>query len=273
MDMEATEQGSADSGQSDSTLAEQTSSQQTQEEALELDENRLIRIKGSDKPVKFGDHVKGFQSQFTKASQRAARLEQELNANRERLARYEAQQQQQQSRAQGPQEDPLAQIEQLPYMSGKDAAQVVRNIQQEFRNRDQVLIATLKKMKEMQEMVSTLHDTHSSQSFETKINGWVSAAGLPAELSGWAKKLYLAYEPTQELDEEFPSILQQEYELLNKAFQAQQRQKVAAARQSPFVPGRGGNTGPSRALELKPNASAAEVADTLWESLRKGSEA
>src|SRR5690242_20616860 len=55
----------------------------------EVDDDTLIRPKGSDKPIKFSEHVKGFQANYTKAAQRAAQLERQLQEREQRLQQIE----------------------------------------------------------------------------------------------------------------------------------------------------------------------------------------
>src|SRR3954469_13675397 len=62
-------------------------------EAFELNDDALVRVKGSDQPVKYGEHFRKFQSQFTKASQEAARLRKELDAERQSRQQFEQERQ------------------------------------------------------------------------------------------------------------------------------------------------------------------------------------
>ncbi len=232
---------------------------------LELSDDTLIKVKGSDKPVKFSDHTRGFQAQFTKASQEAARLKQELAARDAKLAEFERSrnQSQQQSQPQGGQEDIFSSLEKLPYLSGPEAAKVVQSIQQQIQGRDKILVAALQQMQKMSQIVNGLHETSQGQSFDSKINNWLKAGGYPAEASELAKEIYLAYEG-DDLDNEFPQIFDQRWKQINSIIDAQRRSQLEAARRSPFVPGKGGQTGPNAPLQLKGNESAKQLADNLW---------
>jgi hypothetical protein len=53
-------------------------------------------------------------------------------------------------------------------------------------------------------------------------------------------------------------------------FEARKRQAVEKARRMPFVPGRGGQTGPSAPLQLKGNESSRQIADMLWDGFGTG---
>lgn len=242
----------------------------TADEPLDIDENRLIRVKGSDKPIKFGEYGRTFQSQFTKASQEAARLKKELETERQTRQRYEQQQQQSQRNGPGQQggNDVYAQLEQLPYLSGKDAVQVVQSITDQIGQRDQVLIATLKQMQQMKTVLDTLNGNYTSQSFDTKISKFVAEGQIPKELTNRVKELYMAYEG-DDLDEQFPSILRDWYEDLNKVIDSTRQAKLRAARNGPFIPGRGGNTGPSKPVQLKGNESPKALADMMWDQFHE----
>lgn len=239
--------------------------------AIDVDDNVLIRVKGSDKPVKFGEHVRGFQSQFTRASQEAARLKGELAKRDQRLQQFERERQAAQSRQQGNQGNELVdQLKTLPYLSGEQAHQVIQGIGEQFKQRDMVLLAALNQVKQMKSVLDGLHGNHINSSFEGKISKWIDEGGYPKELTNWAKELYLAYEG-DDLDQEFPRILKERYEEVNKALNAQREAKVRAARQT-FVPGKGGNGSPSKPLEFKGNESAKDIADRLWSQFGSDSE-
>lgn len=236
---------------------------------IDIDNDHLIRIKGSDKPVKFGEHVKGFQAQFTKASQRAAQLEKQYD---ELQTRY--QQEQQQRQAQPPaangQPDVYASLEALPYLDGKHAAGVIRQIAGQFQQRDLVLTAMLKQLQQTQNIVRNLNGAHTSQTFESKIGKFLSDGGYdPKEYGDFARELYLAYEG-DDLDTEFPTILNTRIGQLEKAFEAKRAAKVNAARRQPFVPGKGGSAGPSKPLEIKANAKGRELGAELWDQMLAG---
>lgn len=228
------------------------------------DPDRLIRIKGSDKPVKFGDHVRGFQSEFTKASQRAAQLEKQLQERDARLKQLEqAQRQATQTQRQGGANDAKAALRALPYLTGEEAAQVVEQIEAGQRERDMIHLATLKQLQALQGIVQNLNQSHTTTSFENKISKFVKDAGLN---DGWipqVRRLYLAYEG-DDLDQEFPGILSSYVEDIRKLNESERQEKVERARRTPFVPGKGGQTGPSKPLAIKSNSSARDIADELF---------
>jgi hypothetical protein len=232
-------------------------------QAIELADDALIRVKGSDKPVKFGEHVKSFQSQWTKAAQKAAQYERELAEYKRKEAQWQQQSAQRQQQN-GANEDVYASLRQLPYLTGEDAVSVVQSIGDQLRQRDQVLLGALKQLQETQKIVQALNQTHSSGAFEAKISKWLQDGGYPAEASDLAKEIYLAYEG-DDLDDEFPRIFNERWTQIEKILDARRQQKLREARNPrAFLPGKGGAAGPSKPLELKPDASAAEIAEQLW---------
>lgn len=233
---------------------------------FDVSDDTLIRVKGSDKPVKFGEHVRGFQSQFTKASQKAAELQRQLEARDQRIKEIEAAQQQAQ-RGQADQ-DVFAELRQLPYLSGSDAVEVVQSIGQQIHQRDMVLMAALKKIEGLERVVGGLNQNHSLGAFDNKIKSWLSDWGYPPEAENLAKEIYLAYEG-DDLDQEFPQIFQSRWAEIEKIVEARRQAKINAARKQPFVPGRGGETRPSKPLEMKGDLSPRDVADQLWEQLHQ----
>lgn len=233
---------------------------------IDMDEEKLIRIKGQDKPVKFGDHVKGFQAQHTKAAQRAAQLERELQTERQQRQEFERRAQDvQRQQARGQQSDVYEALRQLPYLTGEDAVGVVQQIAGQIGQRDQILAGALHELRQLKQLVGGLHETHTTSQFEGKIQKFLSDGGYGPEYGDIAKELYVAYEGA-DLDQEFPQILRNRVAQLEKAFEAKRRMTLDSARKVPFVPGKGSTAGPSKPLEIKPNASAKEVAEQLWGS-------
>lgn len=271
--------GDAGTDQSQTSSAVESnlgSSTQTPEQPshLDLTSDSLVRIDGKGNPVKLSDYTKGFQSQATKAAQEAATLRRELNRLYQQQQDAERQRQMEAQRQQGghPQRPDLAaQLESLPYLEGKQAADVVRQIQQDIQYRDQILLAALKHIKEMQGTVRGLNETHVNQSFDGKLGGWIKDGGYPDTKSvrNFARSLYLSYEPGPELDQEFPDILKAAYDEWVADFDAQRQARMAQERQRRFVPGKGGNAGPRQPIQPKVDASAREMADLLFDNLQE----
>lgn len=234
------------------------------------DENTLIRVKGSDKPVKYGEHIRGFQSQFTKASQRAAQLERDVATRDARLAEIERQQNLQRTQSQQPQagQDIYSQLEALPYLDGKMAAQVVQGIGSQIQQRDQIMLGLLNQVKSLKEIVGGLHGSAQNSSFEAKIDRHLSEGGYSPALKDLATELYLAYEPGPDLDQAFPQLLADRVAQIRASFESERTQALNAARKQPFVPGRGGSVGPSKPLTLDPRADSRTIADQLWNAMQ-----
>jgi hypothetical protein len=264
--------GGGDTSVSSGSSAVDNTNATAEAQPLELDDNAVIRFKGSDKPIPVKD-VRGFQAQFTRASQRAAELERQLQARQAQIQQYEreraaAAQRQSQSQGQS-QADVFAALRELPYLDGQTAVQVVEGITNEIRQRDRVLLAALQQMQKMQQVLGRLNETHTNAGFDAKINKWLTDGGYPVEAADLAKEIYLAYEGDN-LDQEFPEIFKNRWEQVVRAIEAQRAAKVAQNRRNPFVPGKGGQAGPNRPLQPNPAATAAETADMLWEAMQTG---
>jgi hypothetical protein len=227
------------------------------------DANAYVKLPGSDKPVKVSEAL-GFQAQFTKASQRAAALERELNAERQRAHEYQRSRAQAPQQPQGQNEDVFAALRELPYLDGKAAVDMVQGITSQIKQRDQVLMAALTKMQQMERILSGLNENHLNSSFDSKINKWVTDLGYGPEAVEVAKEIYLAYEGN-DLDQEFPRIFGDRMKQLENLFEARKRSAIDRARKVPFVPGRGGSAGPSKPLQLKGNESPKDLANLLWD--------
>lgn len=228
------------------------------------DENALVRIKGQDKPVKYGEIGRNFQSQWTRSQQELARAREELTREKEARQRFE-QERQRQSQS-GNQPDPLAPLREKPYLTGEETAEVVNGIVQQVRQRDTYIAALIQRMQAMEARTGQLYETHTNSAFDTKISKWVSDLGYDPQsegISDLAKEIYLAYEGN-DLDQEFPRILGDRLKQIEAVFEARKRSQLESSRRQPFVPGRGGQAGPSRPLQIRPNASPREVAELLW---------
>jgi hypothetical protein len=245
-----------------------TSSVATTPEAIELKEDSLVRIPGVDKPVKWNDHVRGFQSQATKASQRAADLERKYQEAQQSLQRYEQMQRQGQAPQQGG-PDPLADLAAAPYITGQQQAEILRGLATEFQQRDQFLLGMMKAVQQLQKQLSPVLEQTSMSSFDQKIDRWLQEGGYPKEYSDLAKEIYLAY-TGDDLDNEFPTIFKSRVEQIEAAIEAKRRSAAEQARRAPFVPGRGGEARPSSPLKLNVRNTAREDAENLWEAMQAG---
>jgi hypothetical protein len=235
---------------------------------IDLTDESLVRVKGVEKPVKFGEHVRGFQARFTQATQEAAKLRNQLAEAQRLIAEHQRKVQAgpDSQPKQASQEDLVGALKSLTYLSGDDAANMVQAITQQIQQRDQVTIALAKELLKVRGIVQNLHQQSTTSNFDSMINKVVSDLGYDAAQPGVidaAKEIYLAYEG-DDLNAEFPRIFGERMQQLEAFFEAKKRAAVASARKAPFVAGKGGQAAPSKPLEIKPSASAREIADQLW---------
>lgn len=228
------------------------------------DDNMLIRPKGSQKPIKFGDYSRGFQAQTTKAQQEAATLRRQMAERDAQIQRYEQERERSRGDQRGQQPSIVDELKALPYLDGQQAARVVSGIAGQFQQRDQLILTLAQELQKVKRMAGGLHESHTQASFNSKIDRFLSDGGYGPELKDLATETYLAYEPGADLDQEFPRILSERIEQLQRWVEGQRRTKLEAAKRQPFVPGRGGNTGPQKPLEVKADASPREMADQLF---------
>ena len=248
---------------------------------IDISDDTMVRLPGAKDPVRYGDHYRNFQSEFTKRSQDAQRLRQQVQQAQQKIKEFESRQRQQQN----PQGQPAQQsklqelasnLKSLTYLNGEQAASVVDHVmqemassQQELHKRDTALALMYRQMKSMDQQLKQLYSQHTNTSFDSKITRFVKDSGLPEKAADWAKKLYLAYEG-DDLDQEFPKILKQEWEAIGGLVRDTEKQKLERARQVPFVPGRGGNGTPSKPLEGFAKKSAKDIADAFWPGMVDG---
>lgn len=251
--------------QGSSQAGEQTQSQAPRGPHTLTDDD-LVNWEGAKEPVKFGN-LRGLQSQFTKISQKNARYEAELKAERARVQQYEqALRQQNGNGGRQAQPDPFEKIKALPYLTGEEAVGVSQQIMGEISRRDQILTVMAQRIQQQDRILQNLNRSHTGQSFNAKINSVLNDLGLDPEYIDDAKAFYLAHEG-EDLDEEFPEMYKKHVEK-RRAIDARLAQKQReAARNKPFVPGKGGRSATTGELNFA-GKSAKEQADMLWDSLQ-----
>lgn len=244
-------------------------------QVYDLSQDSMVKLPGAKDPVKFGDYYRGFQSEFTKAKQAAAKAATELANQKAQLDDYRRREAAFNGRqAPAQRENPLqtlaGQIKSLTYLSGEDASRVVESITQQIgqydqalAKRDQAINLMYQQQQRMMQALNQVTQRNTVGDFETKITGWCKEVGLPDDARDFAKALYLAHEG-DDLDQEFPTILKNYWTKLNGSFTASRQRQAQEARNRPFVPSKGGVGSPSRPLDIKPNASAKEIADMLF---------
>lgn len=247
---------------------------------IDLSDDSLVRLPGAKEPVKWGDHYRGFQAEFTRSKQAQARLKQELDQVKAALQQREAAQRSTTAAQQPkPGADLLAKIKSLQYLSGEDAAGVVEHIMgqidgvknQDLARRDMALALIYKRLQAAEQALQHTTGRASQSDFETKISRWVADAGYDDDATQIAKEMYLAYEPTPELDEEFPRMFKERMEQLERASRKRLEAVREKKRQLPFVPGKGGNGAAGGPLADLKRADHRQVADKLWALVDGGS--
>ena len=105
---------------------------------IELSDDSMVKLPGAKDPVRYGDHYKSFQSEFTKRAQEAAGLRKEVAAAKQREADYQRRLQAGQANRQGqPQrvnklQELAGQLKSLTYLNGEQAASVVDHVMNEI---------------------------------------------------------------------------------------------------------------------------------------------
>lgn len=237
---------------------------------LSVEDDTLIthpRLNGG-KPIKYSEAFKGFQSEHTKATQKAAALERTLA---ERNARLEALERDAQ-RARQPQgnsgvQEQLRQLSEAPYVTGAQLANILVGTANALKQRDEQTSQLLQVIGALKSHVDSLVGQSTNSAFDGRIAGWLKEAGMPADAAEWAKEVYLAYEPTPELDAEFPGILTARWKQLTGLFESGRKAQLANARKTPWVPGKAGNVGPTAPTKMSGRESPKDVADQVWEAM------
>ena len=245
---------------------------------VQLSEDSMVILPGSKDPVRYGDHYRGFQSEFTKRSQNltaAQRRIKELESHIQQAQRGQGQQQGQQQ--QGP--DPFVQLATelngLQYLNGPQAAAVVGHVMQRFqsvtkelRKRDLALGMMYKRLQAIQQHLGGVVQRHQGADFESKMAKFTKDANLPDEAREFVSELYTAYEG-DDLDEQFPAILKKRLEQLSAITRKSEQRRIDEARGViPGVTTQGGNGSASRRLSNNfGKKSAAQIADELWNGM------
>src|SRR3990167_4477661 len=94
---------------------------------IELSEDSMVKLPGAKDPVRYGDHYRTFQSEFTKRAQEAASLRAEKAKLTQQLQDYQRRLQQgQRQQGQAPKPNRLqelaGQLKSLTYLNGEQAA-------------------------------------------------------------------------------------------------------------------------------------------------------
>lgn len=245
---------------------------------IQLTEESLVQLPGSEKPTKYGEWFRGFQSKHTKATTELAELqrkfqqiESERQRERQELDRFrQAANPQPQSRA----KSLLDQIRERSYLTGEDASTALENVLNEvgggFQRRDAALTLIANKLAQLDEVVNQLNNQHATQQFSSKIKAVLDKMGLPEEAMDLAQEIYLAYEGDN-LDQEFPTIFENRWKQLQNLVNNINKAKVNEAKQRKFVPGQGPVGSAGKPIDIS-RMGAKDTADLLWETMVNGGE-
>lgn len=260
----------------------------TEPAPISLTDDSFVLAPGRDKPVKYGELFRGFQSDYTKKQQALARERAEWEGSKRteegELRKLATELLSRQRQSSSPNTDPTAsmleKLRQVQYLSGADAAQLFEHLQgnlggqsQALQQRDQVIQGMHNYIQNLAKEVQQLKGTYTTQSWEGNLKGVVKQLGYPDEAIDLAKEIYLAYEG-DDLDAEFPSILRNRWEQLQNLFDSRRKAAVDAARKKPFdgIPKRGGAGSAANPLGLKGNENAKDTADKLWNMMSHNDE-
>lgn len=253
---------------------------------VEIGDDTLVKIPGQDEPVRYGDLYKRQQADYTRKTQQHAKQVAEWERQqKERDAQYAQREQelrqiaatllQQQQQGRGGQQSYLAQLESRPYVDGRTAAELFRQVQDKgfgsvaeaIKQRDATISTMGEQINQLSQMVRALQGTTATSMFDKKIDQWLADQGLPSEAADWAKEMYLGYEPSDDLDSEFPALMKQRWDQLGKLHTQQTRSMIERDRK-PIFPTKGGQGAAGGQVGLKGHESAKETADYWWDKLQ-----
>lgn len=253
---------------------------------VDLNDDSMVRIPGQDQPVRYGDLYKRLQGDYTKKTQAAAAAEKKLRADQQAWQQSRQQQEdslrstaaallQRQQQGNAPAGgDFMAKLEAAPYLDGKTAAQILRTIQTEgfgnvvkaIQDRDTVMTQQNSRIVQLERIVQQLSGVHQGSALDSRIGAVLKDLDIPEEAADWAKEIYSAYEG-DDLDEQFPQILQERWTQLEQLQRRRNQARVDANRRQPFLPGKGGNGTAAKPIQMRGDENAREMADLLWDQI------
>lgn len=255
---------------------------------IDISDDTLIRVKGVKEPVKYSDYIKGFvpKSDFTRAQQaKAAELQRSQETLRDREQRLEALTRQQTGNAsaqQNPVNDLIKSLESKPYLSGAEAGGLVKQLWEggivklagAITQRDEIIKLMYNKLMSIDGNVGTMRTASQEQALQTRFNAVKTQLDLPdtPEIDEFLMDVYYSHEG-EDLDQEFPNMVKNRWDSLQKLQRTLDQKRVQSARQTVLAPGgrRGGNATPSNALRSKTaTMDAKQLADSMWPLLQGG---
>jgi hypothetical protein len=157
-------------------------------------------------------------------------------------------------------------------LNGQEAAEVVEQLAGQFdsfqgalRQRDAVMLALAKHIQQQNQALSGITSKSSMADFEGKTARWAKDIGVPDAMVPRLQELYLAYEG-DDLDNEFPTIARKWWDDIQAAVRGYDKGRAEAARKLPFIPGQGGQAGPSKPLNSG-FKTAKQITDELWPAM------
>jgi hypothetical protein len=226
-----------------------------------------------------GTWPKEFQAEFTRWRQaESARADQERQAWSQKESQYQqvvqqlVQRLQQGARSpQGSQQDPFANVKDLPYVDGQTMAQLLTQVQQGYQpvqQQVQQLAATLnllaRQNADLKQQLGGIQGESQNARLDTRFRQVREQLGLPdnpatAEL---LKDVYYSHEWNGLEEQEFPKYVQERWDALRKLSRELDKTAAQQARQLPFAK-RGGEATPSQPLKADGFKTPDELADEL----------
>jgi len=251
--------------------------------AVELSDDTLIRVKGQDKPVKYSDYIKnGFvpKSDFTRAQQARAsevqRANQALQERESQLREFQARQQGNAQSQTNPVNDLIKGLEAKPYLSGQEAAGLVRQLwdggitklAQAIGQRDEVIKLLYNRMQQIDKGVTGLRGQSQESALTARFNSVKTELNLPntPEVDEFIQDVYYSHEG-EDLDAELPNMVRARWNAMQNLIRAESQKQVRSARQNVLAPGgvKGGNATPSKNLRDRTSRmDARQLADEMW---------
>jgi len=203
----------------------------------------MVQYPGMDKPVRYGDHAKGFVPR-----DQVGTLIREIIAA---AASGRGQQQPQRTQQQQPQVDPFAEIEAMPIVDGKTAAALARQIiQNGFGPRDKIIKALQQQIQELTGHVTTSRTGGLQNDYAVSRDQVIASLPLPKldrpidgaqeALTEFVDGVFWKYDfekrfadPTHRAHvvKEFGEMVKKEFEMQRKFFRALEKADLEAAEQ------------------------------------------
>jgi uncharacterized phage infection (PIP) family protein YhgE len=218
------------------------------------------------------DERKQWDAQRDKQTQQLQQYAQQMQQQQ-----YAQQAQQQAQQGQQSQQTMLDQLRQMPYLDGATAAQLMERMVNEginplnkaIQNRDVALAQLHKQYKALQSNVGETRGAQAQKDLDSRFMKIREEQGLPdAEvIKEVMQDIYLSHEGDS-LDSEFPAMMRNRWEAIQKAVRDSDRAAAKKAKNSPF-PSRGGEVSPTSG-KTGGYKTPEERTNELWPMLNPG---